>query len=1309
MVQEKFKRVLIAALCAVLPAIAPSAQTKGQENSGPGTVKYARQASRKADASSYFQGNLYGAIVSDASWTNGSHVGLYQIDADLTTTLLLENVEMTGAASVFINGKYYVTKYMAYGTWVASNVMDVYDTESRQFVARYSMPAQAASIAIGLAYDRMADQAYAITYNATMSGYVLNKFDYMTRTYTEIGNLSETFFTLTFDADGHLYGINKDGVLKTISTEDASTEEVLSTGLTPNYVQSAVWNPRDEAIIWMATLSDNTGQLVKLDPANGTWEKLTDIYMEVMGLYTTDAIAKDGAPEQPVDAAIAYDAPGTNEATVSFTMPTATVGGDHLTGELTVTIKVDGSEEHVLTATATAGDTFSQTVDLGSEGVHKLTVYVGNEAGNSQPVILSAFGGFDTPSAVGGLGYTLTDDGLLTLSWDASTAIHDGYIGTVTYHIARNGEEIATTEDTSFEETIGGPLMLYGYTVTPEANGISGETAATERFPFGDALDLPYSQDFSDPDAFLLFRTIDANADGNTWQLQSWSHIVMYQRNENQADDYLLTPKFKVQAGHAYAISFDTYLDYQSEPEELSVLIADGNTLEAMEAGEVLLDKETISNTSQAKRRIEVICTSDTDGERVFAFHITSQPQCWKLNITNILIEDKGNVQAPKAIADLTVTPHDNGVLRADVDFSAPQVNFSDEPISTIDRIDLMRNGEVVKTFDDVTPGEHLSYTDEVEAPAFYDYAVIPYNVYGAGDRASARAYVGGYHVPTSFLDDTKESDFAFFANQDVNADGNGWTWNEEEQCAQYVQLETGYANDYLYSPMVYMEAGKVYEIRCDAHVNEGSTGFVLFTRLSSDMTPQTVQTYYPAQVVRSTDEFETISKFIQVAADGFYSITLSADGWLTEGSAIFIKNITVSEGPDAGTPAAVADVKATAAEEGELKATLTFKMPQYDILGNYMGYDTQLGVKVYNRDGDLCGELPQEYHPNDDIEMEVEALQGMNTFWVYATNDKGQGDRNFANAYCGIDVPLRVNDLTSWPLEDNQGTVLKWEAPTEGTHMGYITNDDVTYHIFLIDDDGTETEIATTEDTQYTYQVDNDELRKYTFGVLPSTTFGMGTQIWKVFNQLGTPYRLPFVETFAGGTCATSPWIGDEYLGTTRWDVVTETDNIQSDDNGFLYYHDIYNRVSVADLLLPKISLKGIEKGILEVTTWQYYQAHAMFEVLVSDDDNNRTSIGYAYCENVAEFGQTGWQTWTFDLSPFADAQWLQIILHGTIDNDFYAAIDDIRIYDNEPTAITNVKREGDQQPIFNLQGQRLSAPVKGIVIQNGRKIVSR
>lgn len=79
----------------------------------------------------------------------------------------------------------------------------------------------------------------------------------------------------------------------------------------------------------------------------------------------------------------------------------------------------------------------------------------------------------------------------------------------------------------------------------------------------------------------------------------------------------------------------------------------------------------------------------------------------------------------PNLPTNLNVVPATDGSLSAQVSWKNPEITLTNDPLTAIDQIVLVRNGQVVYTEDNVVPGADMTFTDE-SIPHYdtYDYAV---------------------------------------------------------------------------------------------------------------------------------------------------------------------------------------------------------------------------------------------------------------------------------------------------------------------------------------------------------------------------------------------------------------------------------------------------------------------------------------------------------------------------------------------------------------------------------------------------------
>lgn len=104
---------------------------------------------------------------------------------------------------------------------------------------------------------------------------------------------------------------------------------------------------------------------------------------------------------------------------------------------------------------------------------------------------------------------------------------------------------------------------------------------------------------------------------------------------------------------------------------------------------------------------------------------------------------------APSFVTDLTMTPDANGELSVQLSWTCPSLTVENEPLESIDYIEITRDGEVVATIEDATPGAAMIWNDVVEKAATYTYKVQAVNAAGYGELRIVSAFIG-HDVPAA-------------------------------------------------------------------------------------------------------------------------------------------------------------------------------------------------------------------------------------------------------------------------------------------------------------------------------------------------------------------------------------------------------------------------------------------------------------------------------------------------------------------------------------------------------------------------------
>ena len=150
-------------------------------------------------------------------------------------------------------------------------------------------------------------------------------------------------------------------------------------------------------------------------------------------------------------------------------------------------------------------------------------------------------------------------------------------------------------------------------------------------------------------------------------------------------------------------------------------------------------------NFQQTKfEKQSVIFSVEEDGYYYLGFYCYSDgKKGWSLTIDNVGVAEVSN-NVPGTVGNLTVVPAPLGALKATVAFNAPTADAQGTALDAAVKINVYRDGTLVRTFAEAQPGEALSWLDEgVPESGIHTYRVVASNAAGEGAEAKAEAFVG--------------------------------------------------------------------------------------------------------------------------------------------------------------------------------------------------------------------------------------------------------------------------------------------------------------------------------------------------------------------------------------------------------------------------------------------------------------------------------------------------------------------------------------------------------------------------------------
>lgn len=711
---------------------------------------------------------LWGNVVSQSTWgAYETNYGVYSFNASspitVTEKALNDNMVATGGGAL-VDGIYHmIYEVESWGYIFMTHY--AFDTNTWEQVAEddiedYAMYARETAVAAD-------GTVYGEFYDSDLYNLELGVVDYNTLTRTTIGTLTNSYAALGITRDNKLYGVAADGNLYSIDTKTAKETLVGATGVTiadkwGDYsLQSGEIDYRTNTFYWAAVNADGESALYTVDLATGKATKVADFPANeyICALSIPEPTPADAAPTAVTDAKVEFEGASLT-GTVSFTAPTKTYGGDDLTGDLNYYIVV--KTDTIAKGKTTAGAAVKADATVKDNGSTRFQIITENSAGQSKAASVTKYVGMDIPEAIGSVKLDADDNtGKMTVTWTVPKAGENGgYVGDLKYNVVRYPDSITVvteTTDTVFTETIeSSEIKAYTYGVVAVNGTMKSKETMSNKVVMGPGIIPPYANTFGSKDAFDLMTVIDANNDGCTWSLYTYSDGTGYARytysTKNKADDWLLTPPLKLEAGKEYIVSFEA-ANFQSKyAEKLEVKYGVGSDPTKYEG--VILEPTVLQGAAYTTFANSIV--PDADGTIKIGFHGISDPYKMYLMLRNITVSEGSAVAAPDSATAITVAPGEKGALEATVSFTLPSKAINGSELASITKVDILRDGVVVGSVtDNLKPGCTASYTDKGAANGKNTYSVRVYNAAGGGRYSSEASTFVGPDKPTVLTADS--------------------------------------------------------------------------------------------------------------------------------------------------------------------------------------------------------------------------------------------------------------------------------------------------------------------------------------------------------------------------------------------------------------------------------------------------------------------------------------------------------------------------------------------------------------------------
>ena len=465
------------------------------------------------------------------------------------------------------------------------------------------------------------------------------------------------------------------------------------------------------------------------------------------GLHVPTSLALDGAPAAARNLAASFPE-GTLTGDISFDAPVTFYDETAASGKVEYTVTADGElVARGNTMYGTKGIAVTYTAE--QPGWVTFAVTFSNESGNSPVSKIRVFVGNGTPSPArkATAAYDRATS-TMNVSWlPVTTSADGGYIdpAKVTYAIfdadapadaAPLAKDLTANEwSTVFAEPTD--YTFYSYRIIAYFEGVASGASVTNVVPLG-AMTPAVSYGF---DAGLTgWTVINANGDDYTWEPYNEGTVSIRWNSAVPMDDWLISMPLRLEGGKMYDVVVDVWKSSATWAERFEIKYGSEPTAEAMT--ETLVPAGDLQPADTRKPLSgRILC--ENDGIVYIGLHGCSDADRYRIIIKDFKVSEGVSSAVPEACAGLTVAPHAAGVKKADITFDAPTLTAAGNPLGALTRIDLKRDGKLIKSFAAPAAGESLSFTDEVASPGTYTYTVVACNSEGEGIAAETSAYIG--------------------------------------------------------------------------------------------------------------------------------------------------------------------------------------------------------------------------------------------------------------------------------------------------------------------------------------------------------------------------------------------------------------------------------------------------------------------------------------------------------------------------------------------------------------------------------------
>lgn len=642
-------------------------------------------------------------------------------------------------------------------------------------------------VALCAAYDSTNDEAYLITYNKAGTGYLLQKFNPVTKAYTSLGvTPPSNFLDFAYNPEeGAYFLLDEGGKMLRYDSKGKKFNTVCTYSYDmTDYPNDMVYSPKDGAFFALLDSYDEDDYPCTdavLLGLNGTVSYLGTISNnpQYSVLHIADTYVNSNAAKAPVLKSWNVEGPATS-GSLTVTLPESYENGKPLTGNIYLNAQIDG-EEIAGTFRGAAGSDVTIPVST-TEGFHtfKLTPYTLTDDGrlNGSPLNISRYFGYDTPATPSNV--TLESN---KVSWDAVTkGANDGFINAenVRYNVtidgvAMNQEPVVGTELAVTIPSTG--AVAHKATVVAVADGKESLPGVSGRFYEDGPLSLPVvitaeeGETDLDRDLIDMFTIVNNPLNQDLSKMRGWRYDDQNEKtggfyclcpstspDGKKGDEWLFLPAINFpdkDAHYRFCVDLWSGNHYFTSDEYYEIGIAKRPS----GSKATIIREEDIVYKGRYFELSETLFQVPEEGDYYIGIHYVSPLDSYRLYARNFRVEKaEASADSPAVVTDLEAVAAEKGALEATLTFKMPLLSISGAALDAESNITVTAESNAGKGSVTGKPGESVS----VKVPTEQGDNIIkvtPSTEAGIGLTSEVLIYTGVYRPGMAIVDKTVSDD----------------------------------------------------------------------------------------------------------------------------------------------------------------------------------------------------------------------------------------------------------------------------------------------------------------------------------------------------------------------------------------------------------------------------------------------------------------------------------------------------------------------------------------------------------------------